>query len=72
LDENLHSFCEIDAEMGDKLRADLAKMERPKRRLIELMLAYSGMERRQKLEEILAANDGQKRLAKGRIHQINF
>ena len=69
MDENLHPFCEIDAEIGDKLKADLAKMERPKRRLIDLMLGYSSMERRQKVEEILAANNGQTWLVKREIHQ---
>lgn len=43
----MHAHCAIDGEVVRQLQKELAKMERPRRRLMELMLHYATEERAQ-------------------------
>jgi hypothetical protein len=58
--ERVHTYCSIEDQLVEQLRQETAKMERPKRRLMELMLAYATPERRQKIEEIFRRTENER------------
>ena len=50
--ERVHAHCAIGGDVVEQLQQELPKMERPRRRLMELMLSYAAEGRAQQVEKM--------------------